>query len=64
MPILDAKALDRAIEDLPSRYPGPGGAVAVVENGEAVVRHAWGFANLETGSPFTTATSTPICSIT
>lgn len=64
MPSLDAQALDRAIEDLPRRYPGPGGAVAVVKDGEAIVRHAWGFANLETRAPYTPATFAPICSIT
>jgi D-aminopeptidase len=63
MPVVDAKALDRAIEALPERYPGPGGAVAVVKDGEPIIRHAWGFANLETRAPYTTKTFAPICSI-
>ena len=56
--------LDRAIEDLPSRFPGPGGAVAVVKDGIAMVRHAWGYADLERRTPYTVATQAPICSIT
>src|ERR1044072_7725808 len=63
MSAIEAKALDRAIESLPMRYPGPGGAVAVVKNGEPIIRHAWGFANLETRAPYTTKTFAPICSI-
>ena len=57
-------ALDQAVEALPGRYPGPGGAVAVVKDGVPIVRHGWGFANLETRQPFTPTTLTPICSIT
>ncbi len=56
--------LDRVIEDLPRRFPGPGGAVAVVKDGVAIVRHAWGFADLERRTPYTVATQAPICSIT
>lgn len=56
--------LDRAIADLPLRFPGPGGAVAVVKDGVAIVRHAWGYADLERRSPYTLATQAPICSIT
>jgi D-aminopeptidase len=63
MPAVHAKALDRAVEALPERYPGPGGAVAVVKDGEAIVRHAWGLANLETRAPYTPRTFAPICSI-
>ncbi|TIS41679.1 MAG: D-aminopeptidase, partial [Mesorhizobium sp.] len=63
MRAVDANALDRAVEGLPRRYPGPGGAVALVKDGEPIVRHAWGFANLETRSPYTAKTIAPICSI-
>ena len=64
MPVIDASALDRAIEDLPKRYPGPGGAVAVVKDGEPIIRHAWGFANLETRAALhPRKTYAPICSI-
>lgn len=64
MTAVNTAALDRAIEDLPSRYPGPGGAVAVVKDGVPIVRHGWGFASLETRQPYTTATLAPLCSIT
>lgn len=64
MTAVNSAALDRAIADLPRLYPGPGGAVAVVKDGVPVIRHGWGFANLETRQPFTSATLAPICSIT
>ncbi|MEO6301023.1 MAG: serine hydrolase, partial [Paracoccaceae bacterium] len=63
MTSVDRAALDRAIEDLPQRFAGPGGVVAVVKHGVPIVRHAWGFANLETRQPFLTGTRMPICSI-
>ncbi|MDQ0394812.1 D-aminopeptidase [Labrys monachus] len=59
-----ASALDKAIKDLPALHPGPGGAVAVVRDGAVLVRHAWGFADLEKRVPFSPSTLMPICSIT
>ncbi|HEY7577517.1 MAG TPA: D-aminopeptidase [Acetobacteraceae bacterium] len=56
--------LDRAIETLPRTYAGPGGAVAVLRNGEVLVRHAWGWANAERRIPFTPGTLFRMCSIT
>jgi D-aminopeptidase len=56
--------LDRAVDALPHTYPGPGGAVAVVRNGEVLVRHAWGWANAEHRIPFTPRTLFRMCSIT
>ncbi len=56
--------LDRAIEALPRCYAGPGGAVAVLRNGEVLVRHAWGWANAERRIPFTPRTLFRMCSIT
>ncbi|MBB3769614.1 D-aminopeptidase [Angulomicrobium tetraedrale] len=64
MTSVDTAALDRVIADLPRRYPGPGGAVAVVKDGVPIVRHGWGFANLETRQPYSPATIAPLCSIT
>jgi D-aminopeptidase len=64
MTTVNSTALDRAIEDLPRRYPGPGGAVAVIKDGVPIIRHGWGFANLETRQPYTPSTLAPICSIT
>jgi len=56
--------LDRLLETLPRDYPGPGGAVAVVKDGEVLVRHAWGFANAERRIAFTPRSLFRICSIT
>lgn len=55
--------LDRTIDDLPSRFKGPGGAVAVLKDGEVIARQAWGFADLERHLPFSASTLFPICSI-
>jgi D-aminopeptidase len=57
-------ALDRAIAALPETYPGPGGAVAVLRQGQVLVRHTWGFANAEARIRFTPETLFRICSIT
>ena len=56
--------LDRALAALPRAYPGPGGAVAVLREGEVLARHAFGFANAERRIPFTPRTLFRLCSIT
>lgn len=56
--------LDQALKQLPRTYPGPGGAVAVLRDGEVLVRHAWGWANAERRIPFTPRTLFRMCSIT
>ena len=56
--------LDRALAALPLAYPGPGGAVAVLRDGEVLARHAWGYANAERRIPFTPRTLFRMCSIT
>ena len=56
--------LDRAVEALPGRYPGPGGACAVVRDGAVIARHAWGFANAERRIPFTPHSLFRMCSVT
>ena len=55
-------ALDRALAALVAT-PGPGGAVAVLREGEVLTRHAWGWADMERRLPFTPATLFRICSI-
>jgi D-aminopeptidase len=55
--------LEATLAGLPRAYPGPGGAVAVLKNGETLIRHAWGFANAELRIPFTPRTLFRICSI-
>lgn len=57
-------ALDATVADLPRRYPGPGGAVAVLRAGEVLVRHAWGFADAERRVAFTPRSLFRMCSIT
>jgi D-aminopeptidase len=56
--------LDRLLQHLPRAYPGPGGAVAVLRQGEVLIRHAWGWANAERRIPFTPHTLFRMCSIT
>jgi D-aminopeptidase len=56
--------LDRAVARLAGAYPGPGGACAVLKDGETLVRHAWGYANAERRIPFTPRSLFRICSIT
>lgn len=42
----------------------PGVAVAVVENGKVVLARAWGYANLETGTPLDTSAVFELASVT
>jgi D-aminopeptidase len=60
---LDAR-LDRALAALPRAYPGPGGAIAVLREGEVLARHAWGWANAERRVAFTPKSLFRMCSIT
>lgn len=57
-------ALETCIAELPRRYAGPGGALAVLQRGRVIARHAWGYANTERRIPFTPATLFRMCSIT
>ncbi|GKZ30717.1 hypothetical protein AbraIFM66950_010011 [Aspergillus brasiliensis] len=52
------------LEAVPSRYRGPGGAVAIIKDGEVVGKHTWGYADLRHRIPMTSSTLMPICSIT
>lgn len=56
--------IERAALALPRNYPGPGGAAAVLRDGQVILRHAWGFANAEQRLPFTPRTLFRMCSIT
>ena len=55
--------LDQVLAALPQRYVGPGGAVAVLRDGEVLARHCWGWADAERRIPFTPLTMSLICSI-
>jgi D-aminopeptidase len=59
-----AARLDDAVNTLTRAYPGPGGAVAALRNGEVLLRHAWGWANAERRIAFTPRTLFRMCSIT
>jgi D-aminopeptidase len=64
MPNTIASRLEACVQSLPTAFPGPGGAVAVLQAGEVLVRHAWGFANAERRIAFTPQTLFRMCSIT
>lgn len=64
MPSSLSTRLDAAVEAIPRAYPGPGGALAVLRQGEVLVRHAWGYANAERRIAFTPRTLFRMCSIT
>ncbi|KAA9368081.1 D-aminopeptidase [Ochrobactrum quorumnocens] len=59
----DTSAIEAIVRNIPQNYKGPGGVVAVVKDGEVVLRHAWGFADLATRQVMTAETRMPICSI-
>jgi len=59
-----ATRVEAAVRSLPTAFSGPGGAVAVLKDGEVVGRHAWGWANVERRIPFSPKTLFRICSIT
>jgi CubicO group peptidase (beta-lactamase class C family) len=59
-----AARLELAVERLTTAYPGPGGACAVLKDGEVLARHAWGFINAERRIAFTPRSLFRMCSIT
>jgi D-aminopeptidase len=61
---MDYERLENCLASLPTAFPGPGGAAAVVKDGEVLLRHAWGYANAERRIPFTPRTLFRMCSIT
>ena len=58
-----ANSLSQVLEDVPALYRGPGGAVAVLKDGELVGQQVWGFADLDQRIPMAADTVMPICSI-
>jgi len=59
-----AARLEACVNSIPAAFPGPGGAAAVLRQGEVLVRHAWGFANAERRIAFSPQTLFRMCSIT
>ncbi len=58
-----SQSLDRALAAVLQTYAGIGGAVAVLRDGETLLRHSWGWADQDRRIPFTPATLFRICSI-
>ena len=58
-----SNSIANIVEDLPALYRGPGGAVAVLKDGELVGQRVWGYADLDRRVPLTADTIMPICSI-
>jgi CubicO group peptidase (beta-lactamase class C family) len=63
MTAIAASILD-ILADVPSRFRGPGGAVAVLKDGKLAGQQCWGYADLHRRIPMTADTLLPICSIT
>lgn len=59
-----AASISEILADVPSRFRGPGGAVAVLKDGELVGQQLWGYADLYRRIPMAPDTLLPICSIT
>jgi D-aminopeptidase len=59
-----AARLEACVNAMPAAFPGPGGAAAVLREGEVLLRHAWGFANAERRIAFSPQTLFRMCSIT
>ncbi|KAH9905994.1 beta-lactamase-type transpeptidase fold domain-containing protein [Xylariomycetidae sp. FL2044] len=59
-----AASIPEILADVPSRFRGPGGAVAVLKDGELVGQRCWGYADLHSRTPMAADTVLPICSIT
>jgi D-aminopeptidase len=64
MTSIDNGRLEFALQTLAETCGGPGAAVAVLKEGQVLVRHAWGLADRERRIPFTPRTLMPMCSIT
>ncbi len=58
-----AEPIEQILADLPAKYRGPGGAIAVVKDGELLGEKVWGFADLQQGTGMGNDTVIPICSI-
>ncbi|MGU3575873.1 D-aminopeptidase [Brucellaceae bacterium C25G] len=70
MPCLQSPALqhmsevEKFVNSLPDLYKGPGGAVAVIQDGEVVLKQCWGYADMASRREIKTDTRFAICSVT
>ncbi|MFD1881387.1 D-aminopeptidase [Paracoccus pacificus] len=60
---MDPTTLNRALDGLPVRFPGPGGVAGVVKDGRIVAARAWGYADLDNAIQMGVTARLPICSI-
>ncbi|KAJ5679802.1 hypothetical protein N7462_008046 [Penicillium macrosclerotiorum] len=60
---IDPQAVQRILDDIALKYRGPGGAIAVIKDGELVGQRVWGYADIENHIAMTPQTQMPICSI-
>ena len=58
------QTVQEILDTIPLCYRGPGGAVAVLKDGDLVGQRIWGYADLDTRTPLTADIRMPICSIT
>ncbi|KAJ5433315.1 D-aminopeptidase [Penicillium daleae] len=58
------QTIEEIINVIPLRYRGPGGALAVIKNGEVISQRVWGYADQSRRIPVDPSTQFPICSIT
>ncbi len=58
------RRLDQVLDALPNHPPSPGGAVAVLKDGEVLAQRCWGWADMDRRLRFTPETLFRICSIT
>ncbi|TDH34943.1 D-aminopeptidase [Pseudohoeflea suaedae] len=60
---IDHPALAAALAAIHTDQKGPGGAIGVVKDGQVVLAHSWGHADVANHIPVTARTRFPICSI-
>ncbi|KIW05686.1 uncharacterized protein PV09_03548 [Verruconis gallopava] len=60
---VQAQDVQRILDTIPVQYRGPGGALAVLKDGEVIAQKTWGYANMDERIPVTPKTLMPICSI-
>ncbi|KAJ5242664.1 Peptidase S12 aminopeptidase DmpB domain C [Penicillium citrinum] len=58
------QSIEQVLETTARRYGGPGGAIAVIKDGNLLGQRIWGYADLDKRIPLTPRTQMPICSIT
>ncbi|KAK2616264.1 hypothetical protein QQS21_000899 [Conoideocrella luteorostrata] len=56
-------AVEDALRSIAPQHRGPGGAVAVLQDGAVLGQHVWGYADLDEKIPLAADTLMPICSI-